>query len=271
MNIKEKLLYIQQTLKAPKSKYSDFGKYNYRTAEKILEAVKPLLKEQNVLLTLNDEVVAVGDRIYVKASAVLEEVDGDGGIQITAYAREQLDRPKYDTSQLTGAASSYARKYALCGLFLIDDEKDPDELPELPEDDPDEVLDQQEEAEKPVERKSRKRKKEPEPDFMNIPEGVDEEIPFDSLDQITEDLPFNGPFNKETGLYDPDAANDEKLTEDTYFYIEKDDNYVLKHAGDEAPEGGKVITKEEFGEGITRIAQKQEPPKKPRTRRTRRK
>lgn len=270
MNIKEKLLYIQQTLKAPKSKYSDFGKYNYRTAEKILEAVKPLLKEQNVLLTLNDEVVAVGDRIYVKASAVLEEVDGDGGIQICAYAREQLDRPKYDTSQLTGAASSYARKYALCGLFLIDDEKDPDELPELPEDDSDEELDKQEEAEKPVERRSRKRKKEPEPDFMNIPEGVDEEMDFDELDKHISKV-MGGPYDPETGLPTMADDDDETLKEDTYFYIERDDNYVLKHAGDEAPEGGKVITKEEFHEGITRIAQKQEAPKKPRTRRNRRK
>ena len=239
MNIKEKLLAIQQELKAPKSKYSDFGRYNYRTAEKILEAVKPLLKKYNVLLTLNDEVVCIGDRVYVKTSAVIEEVDGKDGVGVTGWAREQAERPKYDSSQLTGAASSYARKYALCGLFLIDDEKDPDELPQLPEDDPDEALDKQEEAE----RKSRRRKKkEPDPDFMTIPEDADEEMPF---------------FEEDT-----------KLKEDTYFYIEKDDNYVMKHAGDEAPEGGKVITMEEFQEGCNRIS-KETVTRKPRTRRKR--
>ncbi|HAW7813163.1 TPA: ERF family protein [Escherichia coli] len=118
----KKLWTIQQTLNAPKNQRNNFGGYSYRSAEDILEAVKPLL--QNVTLTLNDEIVLIGDRYYVKATATLS--DGEDAIAVTAYAREEESKKGMDSSQLTGATSSYARKYALNGLFCIDDAKDPD-------------------------------------------------------------------------------------------------------------------------------------------------
>jgi hypothetical protein len=130
-----KLHEIQKQLKAPKSQYNSFGKYYYRNAEDILEAVKPLLGDS--ILTLSDEVVQVGNRNYVKATAVFQEpveiVEGEDVKRrffeptiVTAYACEAEDRKGMDASQITGAASSYARKYALNGLFLIDDTKDAD-------------------------------------------------------------------------------------------------------------------------------------------------
>ena len=133
MNIKEKLAVIQQELNVPKSKPNKFGGYKYRNVDMIVAAVKPLLKEQKCILTLNDEVVEVGGRVYVKATAVIEETDGDGGVGVNGWAREQLERKKSDDSQLTGAASTYARKRALEGLFLLDDSgdvTDPDEYEE---------------------------------------------------------------------------------------------------------------------------------------------
>ncbi|EKS0344966.1 ERF family protein [Escherichia coli] len=118
----KKLWTIQQTLNAPKNQRNNFGGYNYRSAEDILEAVKPLL--QNITLTVSDEIVLIGDRYYVKATATLS--DGEDVIAVTAYAREEESKKGMDASQLTGATSSYARKYALNGLFCIDDAKDPD-------------------------------------------------------------------------------------------------------------------------------------------------
>ncbi|HHQ8614135.1 TPA: ERF family protein [Escherichia coli] len=118
----KKLWTIQQTLNAPKSQHNNFGGYNYRSAEDILEAVKPLL--QNITLTVSDEIVLIGERYYVKATATLS--DGEDAIAVTAYAREEDNKKGMDASQLTGATSSYARKYALNGLFCIDDAKDAD-------------------------------------------------------------------------------------------------------------------------------------------------
>lgn len=118
------LIKIQQELKAPKGQYNSFGKYKYRSAEDILEAVKPLLGKYNAQLTLSDEIIAVGDRIYVKAVATF--TDGNATEVVSAYAREPDDKKGMDASQITGTASSYARKYALNGLFLIDDTKDAD-------------------------------------------------------------------------------------------------------------------------------------------------
>ena len=124
---------IQKELKAPKSQFNSFGKYHYRNCEDILEAVKPLLGED--ILTLTDEIVQVGDRYYVKATATLHE--GANDVIVSAYAREALDKKGMDEAQITGAASSYARKYALNGLFLIDDTKDADtdEKPKEPKED----------------------------------------------------------------------------------------------------------------------------------------
>lgn len=120
----KELIKIQSELKAPKGQYNSFGKYKYRSAEDILEAVKPLLAKNNCHLTLTDEVVMVGERYYVKATAIL--TNGEDVINTTAYAREDLDKKGMDGSQITGTASSYARKYALNGLFCIDDTKDAD-------------------------------------------------------------------------------------------------------------------------------------------------
>lgn len=125
MDINEVLIKIQSDLKAPKGQYNDFGKYNYRSCEDILEAVKPLLKELNVSLTLSDEIVNVGDRYYIKAIATL--ANNESNITVTAYAREEESKKGMDSMQLTGATSSYARKYALNGLFAIDDNKDSDD------------------------------------------------------------------------------------------------------------------------------------------------
>lgn len=125
MDINEVLIKIQSDLKAPKGQYNDFGKYNYRSCEDILEAVKPLLKELNVSLTLSDEIVNVGDRYYIKTIATL--ANNESNITVTAYAREEESKKGMDSMQLTGATSSYARKYALNGLFAIDDTKDSDD------------------------------------------------------------------------------------------------------------------------------------------------
>jgi hypothetical protein len=123
----EKLLVVQAELKAPKTLKNNFGGFNYRSCEGILEAVKPLLAKEGLLLLLTDEIVMVSDRVYVKATAQLQNVDNnDAGITVSAYAREALDKKGMDDSQITGASSSYARKYALNGLFCIDDNKDAD-------------------------------------------------------------------------------------------------------------------------------------------------
>ncbi len=120
----ERLAEVQAELKAPKNQRNTFGGYNYRSAEDILEAVKPLLHEQGLLLTLQDEIQNVGDRYYIKAEAAV--TNGTDSISTTAYAREEETKKGMDGSQITGTASSYARKYALNGLFLIDDTKDAD-------------------------------------------------------------------------------------------------------------------------------------------------
>lgn len=119
-----KLLEIQHRLKAPKGQYNSFGKYKYRSCEDILEAVKPILHEVGCTLTLSDEPVVIGDRYYIKATARL--TGADTSEVVTAYAREDAEKKGMDGSQVTGTASSYARKYALNGLFCIDDTKDAD-------------------------------------------------------------------------------------------------------------------------------------------------
>ena len=125
MNVNEKLLYVQSKLKAPKSQYNSFGKYNYRNAEDILEAVKPLCAEVGAVVLLSDKVVKIDNRYYVETVAMFISTDGDR-ISVCASAREEDDKKGMDGSQITGASSSYARKYALNGLFAIDDTKDSD-------------------------------------------------------------------------------------------------------------------------------------------------
>ena len=115
---------IQRELKAPKNQYNSFGKYKYRSCEDILEGLKPHL--EGLVLTLSDEVVIFGDRVYVKATATI--TNGADSITNTGLAREPLEKKGMDCSQITGTASSYARKYALNGLFCIDDTKDADTM-----------------------------------------------------------------------------------------------------------------------------------------------
>ena len=119
------LNYIQSNLKAPKGQFNSFGKYHYRSCEDILEGVKPHLKETNTCLVISDEIVTIGDHNYIKATATLYGADG-GAVANSAFAKEPLDKKGMDPSQITGATSSYARKYALNGLFCIDDNKDAD-------------------------------------------------------------------------------------------------------------------------------------------------
>ena len=126
MNIQEKLTTIQLELKAPKSKRNNFGNYNYRSCEDILESVKPLLAANMCSLTLDDDVLCIGDRVYVKATATLTDHAEGATISTHAFAREAETKKGMDESQITGTASSYARKYALNGLFAIDDTKDAD-------------------------------------------------------------------------------------------------------------------------------------------------
>ena len=126
MNVYEKLIAIQSELKAPKSQYNNFGKYAYRNCEDILEALKPILKEHKSTIYISDEIVTVLERFYVKATVTFIDAETGESITNTAYAREEESKKGMDGSQVTGASSSYARKYALNGMFAIDDTKDSD-------------------------------------------------------------------------------------------------------------------------------------------------
>ena len=126
MTVKEKLLKVQSKLNAPKNRQNRFGGYSYRSCEDILEAVKPLLAEVKAIIKLTDNIMMIGDRIYVNATAWFVDVETDEMISADAFAREPADKKGMDAAQITGTASSYARKYALNGLLLIDDAKDPD-------------------------------------------------------------------------------------------------------------------------------------------------
>lgn len=122
--ISEKLINIQTKLKSGKTEFNNFGKYTYRKLENILEDLKPLLLEEGLFLLLTDEVVMMGDRFYIKATASIS--DGIDKLETSSFARESLDKKGMDTSQITGSCSTYARKYALAGLLLLDDRDDAD-------------------------------------------------------------------------------------------------------------------------------------------------
>ena len=126
MGIYNKLLDIQHTLKCNKGQYNSFGKYYYRSCEDILESVKPICHICSCVLTITDEIVMIGDRFYIKATATLTDTETGEQCHNTAYAREEAEKKGMDGSQITGTASSYARKYCLNGLFCIDDTKDAD-------------------------------------------------------------------------------------------------------------------------------------------------
>lgn len=123
-NFAKKIIWVQQKLNAPKDKYNSFGKYAYRSAEGILQAVKPLLEKAGLFLTISDSIELIGDHTYIKATARV--TDGINNLEVTGYARESYEKKGMDDSQMTGTTSSYARKYALNGLFAIDDAKDAD-------------------------------------------------------------------------------------------------------------------------------------------------
>ena len=125
MSIYKKLSSVQSELKAPKGQFNNFGKYKYRNQEDILEALKPLLAKHELSLTIHDEVIEIQERVYIKAFVTLYDFEGQS-ITVSAQAREEGSKKGMDASQVTGATSSYARKYALNGLFLIDDTKDAD-------------------------------------------------------------------------------------------------------------------------------------------------
>lgn len=126
MGLYAKLATIQQELNVPKNQYNDYGNFNYRSCEDILEGLKPLLKKVNAAIRISDDIMQIGERYYVKATATLVDLEDETKISSTAYAREDLVKKGMDGSQITGSASSYARKYALNGLFCIDDVKDSD-------------------------------------------------------------------------------------------------------------------------------------------------
>lgn len=125
-NFKERISSLVNELKSPKTQKNKFGDYYYRSLEDILQAVKPLLFKYGMILNMSDDIVLVGDRYYIKSTATLEDIESDQKVISSGFAREIKERKKYDESQLTGSASSYARKYALNGLFNIDDTKDSD-------------------------------------------------------------------------------------------------------------------------------------------------
>ena len=126
MDVFRKLLAVQSELKAPKGQYNSFGKYKYRSCEDIMEAVKPILAKVNAVILLNDEIVEVSGRFYIKATARLLDCEEGGFVEACAFAREDESKKGMDGAQVTGATSSYARKYALNGLLAIDDTKDAD-------------------------------------------------------------------------------------------------------------------------------------------------
>lgn len=127
MTIYEKLSAVQQELKAPKNRRNTFGKYNYRSCEDILEAVKPILAKHKATILITDDISEVGGKVYIQATVRFVDLQVSGDvITVNAFARESVDKKGMDDAQITGTSSSYARKYALNGLFLIDDVKDPD-------------------------------------------------------------------------------------------------------------------------------------------------
>ena len=161
MNIYEKLLNIQTELKAPKSNRNSFGGYSYRTTEDILEAVKPLLSKYKATLTVSDELVLIGDRYYIKATAIITDIETGEYTTATGYAREDVSKKGMDLSQLTGATSSYARKYALNGLLSIDSsELDPDT------------------NNKHIKEEVKEVEEEKHPSFEPIPVSEDDDLPF---------------------------------------------------------------------------------------------
>lgn len=164
-----KLANVQSELHATKDRKNDFGKFNYRSCEDILQAVKPLLSENGLILTLSDEIVEISGRFYIKAIAGIADIETGEGLRVTAYARESESKSGMDAAQITGSCSSYARKYALNGLFCIDDNKDIDSNEYA-----------QETQAKAKKAATKKRTEQPAPVSSNVPDGLPEEIATES-------------------------------------------------------------------------------------------
>lgn len=139
-NVLKKLLIIQQNISVPKGQHNEFGDFNYRSCEDILERARPLCNDNGLVIRLTDKIIQMSDRFYVEATAAVIDVDSGEVFSTTAYARETETRPKMDVAQITGASSSYARKYALAGLFSLDDNKDADTMDNTSQEDKDKVL-----------------------------------------------------------------------------------------------------------------------------------
>ena len=167
MGVYAKLLAVQSELKAPKGQYNSFGKYKYRSCEDIVEAVKPILAKYKALIMLDDEIVEIAGRFYVKATARFLDCESGDSTGVSAYAREDESKKGMDGAQVTGATSSYARKYALNGLFLLDDTEDVDT----------EAYQAQAQPEKAQAKKTTTKKKE-EPKTQEVPPLTEEELLF---------------------------------------------------------------------------------------------
>lgn len=184
MSVYAKLREIQLNLIAPKNQYNSFGKYNYRSCEDILEGLKPCLDKTKTAVTVNDEIVQIGDRYYVKATATLFDCETCEYVSNTAYAREEESKKGMDASQVTGATSSYARKYALNGLFCIDDVKDADSR-----DNRQEEAKKQKEIENSVISSAKVKVIQSRCSEYNVPEEkVCERFGIDSLENMTEKM-----------------------------------------------------------------------------------
>lgn len=212
----QKLAAIQSALKAPKSQYNQFGRYNYRKAEDILEAVKPLLKEQGCALTCSDELVLVGDRFYIKATATITCVEDESSQSTTAFAREEAEKKGMDGSQVTGASSSYARKYALNGLLCIDDTADSDTTNQG-----------EQKPSTPAPRKATKKEttpapvESPDPDFPSPIEGLTNEVYLKWLEAIAKGIPTKSGKDASKAFcekFQPNAEQLEKLNDDVFKY-----------------------------------------------------
>lgn len=139
-NVLKKLLIVQQNISVPKGQRNEFGKFNYRSCEDILEQARPLCNDNGLVIKLTDKIVNIENRFYVEATAAVIDVDSGEVFSTTAYAREADEKRGMDASQVTGASSSYARKYALAGLFSLDDNKDADTMDNTSQEDKDKVL-----------------------------------------------------------------------------------------------------------------------------------
>lgn len=238
MNFKNKLMHIQTELKSPKNNSNDFGGYNYRTVEDILGAVKPLLAKYGCILTIQDYIEEVAGRVYVKAVCHIADTESNDFATSQAYARETLEKKKFDDAQLTGSASSYARKYALNGLFAIDnsDTIDPDD---------------------PKYSRSEMRSDAKEP-IVAAPVEFKQAQPMENMPKAEKavEKPVEAvESNAEEPVPVQEEVKEEFYRKLTYVYIPEQDNFKKCRAGSKLIPGAVEITREEFNEGVKAYAE----------------